>query len=93
MIAVIGDGAMSAGMAYEAMNNAGVDGCAADRDPERQRHVDRAAGGGDERLSVAAVVVEAVPVAAASGARRWRSGSRGRWSRRRGGRRNMRGAS
>ena len=44
VIAVIGDGAMSAGMAYEAMNNAGVDGFAPDRRAQRQRHVDRAAG-------------------------------------------------
>jgi 1-deoxy-D-xylulose-5-phosphate synthase len=44
VIAVIGDGAMSAGMAYEAMNNAGPPAQPADRDPERQRHVDRAAG-------------------------------------------------
>ena len=44
VIAVIGDGAMSAGMAYEAMNNAGAPEIAADRRPQRQRHVDRAAG-------------------------------------------------
>ena len=35
-IAVIGDGAMSAGMAYEAMNNAHEGGQPADRHPERQ---------------------------------------------------------
>ena len=43
-IAVIGDGAMSAGMAYEAMNNAEGGGQPAGRHPQRQRHVDRAAG-------------------------------------------------
>ena len=37
-IAVIGDGSMSAGMAYEALNNAGQE--AVDRDFERQRDVD-----------------------------------------------------
>jgi 1-deoxy-D-xylulose-5-phosphate synthase len=44
VVAVIGDGAMSAGMAYEAMNNAGATH-AADRHPQRQRHVDRTAVG------------------------------------------------
>ena len=43
VICVIGDGAISAGMAYEAMNNAGAMNRAPDRDPERQRDVDRAA--------------------------------------------------
>jgi 1-deoxy-D-xylulose-5-phosphate synthase len=44
-IAVIGDGALSGGMAYEAMNNAGHLGTADDRDPQRQRDVHRAAHG------------------------------------------------
>ncbi len=50
-IAVIGDGAMSAGMAFEAMNNAGVTlGHQSAGNPERQRHVDLAAGRGVESL-------------------------------------------
>ena len=36
VVAVIGDGAMSAGMAYEAMNNAGAMDAQADRHPQRQ---------------------------------------------------------
>ena len=63
-------------MAYEAMNNAGAHALAADRDPERQRHVDRAAGGGDERLSVAAAVVAVSSSACASWRRGWRGGFR-----------------
>ena len=40
VVAVIGDGAMTAGMAFEALNNAEQTGAQRDRDPERQRHVD-----------------------------------------------------
>jgi 1-deoxy-D-xylulose-5-phosphate synthase len=49
VVAVIGDGAMTAGMAFEALNNAGVAACRRPRRPaggaERQRHVDQPAGG------------------------------------------------
>ncbi len=41
-VAIIGDGAMTAGMAFEALNNAGVRRHAPAGDPERQRHVDLA---------------------------------------------------
>ena len=51
-IAVIGDGAISSGMAYEALNNAGAEGAPALRDPQRQRDVDCAARGRDVCLSV-----------------------------------------
>ena len=67
VIAVIGDGAMSAGMAYEAMNNAGALHSRPDRDPERQRHVDRAAGRCDVGLSVAADVLAQFSLAARAG--------------------------
>ena len=81
-IAVIGDGAMSAGMAYEAMNNAEAGGQPAGRDPQRQRHVDRAAGGRAFGLSGAAGVLAPVPASCASWPRSCRGTCRGRCTRR-----------
>ena len=68
VIAVIGDGAMSAGMAYEAMNNAGALRFAPHRHPQRQRHVDRSACWRDVGLSVAAPVRAHLPDACATSA-------------------------
>ena len=51
VVAVIGDGAMSAGMAFEALNNAGIAGADLLVDPQRQRDVDLGAGGRVQRLS------------------------------------------
>jgi 1-deoxy-D-xylulose-5-phosphate synthase len=56
-VAVIGDGAMTAGMAFEALNNAGVSMPAACRPAggaQRQRHVDQPAGGRAEQAPGAA---------------------------------------
>jgi 1-deoxy-D-xylulose-5-phosphate synthase len=79
VIAVIGDGAMSAGMAYEAMNNAGRTALAPDRGPERQRHVDRAAGRRPVGLSVAAPLGPALRYAAQSRPA-WRKTCPSRWN-------------
>ena len=53
VIAVIGDGAMTGRHGVRGDEQRRLDVEQADRDPERQRHVDRAAGGGDERVPFA----------------------------------------
>ena len=50
-IAVIGDGALTGGMAYEALNNAGHMHAAAHRRPQRQRDVDLPIGRRAQRVS------------------------------------------
>ena len=87
VICVIGDGAMSAGMAYEAMNNAGARHTRLivvlnDNDMSIAPPVGRDVG-----LSVAADVVAQLPVAARAWRRVWPNASRGASSGRRGGRR------
>ncbi len=53
VISVIGDGALTGGMAYEGLNQAGHLQHASGRGPERQRYVDQEERGRDEQLSVA----------------------------------------
>ncbi len=93
VIAVIGDGAMSAGMAYEAMNNAGA------------MHARLVVVLNDNDMSIAPpvgamsaylsrlLVVGVVPEPARPGVQAWPSGSRAAWRRRRSGRRSMPAAS
>ena len=50
MVAIIGDGSITGGMAFEAMNHAGAARRQPAGDPERQRDVDLAAGRGHEQL-------------------------------------------
>ena len=54
VVAVIGDGALTGGLAYEAINNAGPMKTQLHRDPQRQRDVDRAQRRLDRLVSVGA---------------------------------------
>ena len=54
VVAIIGDGAMTAGMAFEALNNAGAIDADLLVDPQRQRHVDLGAGRRAQQLPRAA---------------------------------------
>ncbi len=54
VVAVIGDGALTGGMAYEALNHAGHLAYAAAGRSQRQRHVHREERGRHERLPLAA---------------------------------------
>ena len=64
VVAVIGDGAMSAGMAFEALNNAGVIDTDLTGDPQRQRHVDLACSGCSQPLPGATGVGTLLPAGA-----------------------------
>ena len=61
VVCVIGDGAMSAGHGLRGDEQRRAHEGAADRRPERQRDVDRAAGRGDVEVPVAALRRRAVP--------------------------------
>ncbi len=73
VIAVIGDGAMSAGMAYEAMNNAGARHSRLIVMLNDNDMSIAPAGGRDERLSVAADLLAQFPRRCATSASRWPS--------------------
>ena len=78
-VAIIGDGAMSAGMAFEALNNAGVMDADLLVDPQRQRHVDLAAGRRAQQISGPAAVGRACTTPRARPARRCWQGCRRCW--------------
>ncbi len=65
VVAVIGDGAMSAGMAFEALNNAGTAGRGPARHPERQRDVDLGAGRGASTSTSPSALVALLQLGAA----------------------------
>ncbi len=65
VVAVIGDGAMTGGVAFEAIHQAGGAGHADRRRPQRQRHVDRA-----ERRRAVALLQPRPPATRSSGTRR-----------------------
>ena len=65
VVAVIGDGALTGGMAFEALNNAGHPRSALHRHPQRQRDVDRA----ERRRDVAAISIASAPTRATTGPR------------------------
>ena len=70
VVAIIGDGALGAGMAFEALNHAGSTGHRPDGHPQRQRDVHLAAGGGHQQSPGAAAVRQALHHACARAARR-----------------------
>ena len=70
VVAVLGDGALTGGLAYEALNNAGQLRIELHRHPQRQRDVDRAQRRLDRLVSVGAAQQAASPTSRATPARR-----------------------